>query len=217
MDSLLILSLLVGLAIGIGIGAGLMQWQQSRKLPPDEVRGAPPNYKEEIRLLRHSISGKLAFYRNGRFFHRFDLLDRINRERLRQLMAEVGVETRDVEPTLPVKLEEEREGPATTPLEGTPRKSRAMSFTEWGIALPFDHEPQASLSIPAQIDRILQRMISGTPLEARRIRLREGPDQSVIVLVGESVFTSVEDVPEEDIRRTIRAAVDEWERRARRA
>jgi uncharacterized protein YneF (UPF0154 family) len=217
MNTLLMLSLLVGLAIGIGIGAGLMQWQRGRKLPPDEAQSTPPSYKEEIRLLRHSVSGKLAFYRNGRFFHRFDLLDRITRERLRQLMAEIGTETKDTKPTLPIREEEEKEEPATTPLEGTLRKSRAVSFAKWEVALPFDQETQVSLSIPAQIDRILQRMISGTPLEARRVRLREGPDQSVIVLVGESVFTSVEDVPEEDIRRTIRAAVDEWERRARRA
>lgn len=73
--------------------------------------------------------------------------------------------------------------------------------------------PEKPSSIAAQIDEILQEMIDGTPLESKGIRLFESPTKGLIVLVGMTQFNSVDEVTDEEVRKTIHAAVSEWERR----
>jgi hypothetical protein len=63
----------------------------------------------------------------------------------------------------------------------------------------------------AQIDSILQSQIAGTPLIEKGIRLQESPEGGVIVWVGMSKFQGVEDVPDEQIKAAIRAAISVWE------
>ncbi len=72
--------------------------------------------------------------------------------------------------------------------------------------------PAASAnSIVAQIDSILQAHIAGTPLVEKGIRLQESPEGGVIVWVGIDKFQGVEDVPDEQIKAAIRAAIALWE------
>ncbi len=71
--------------------------------------------------------------------------------------------------------------------------------------------PPASLSIAAQVDEILQEMLEGTPLEARGIRLMELPGQGMVVLVGLEKFVTVDEVPYDDVRAVLKAAVARWE------
>jgi hypothetical protein len=75
-----------------------------------------------------------------------------------------------------------------------------------------EDEPAAAPdSIVAQIDSILQSQIAGTPLIEKGIRLQESPEGGVIVWVGMSKFQGVEDVPDEQIKAAIRAAISVWE------
>jgi len=68
-------------------------------------------------------------------------------------------------------------------------------------------------SIAEQIDEILQEMLSESPLQSRAIRLLELPQKGMVVMVGLDQYAGIDAVPNEEIRRLIRSAVSEWERR----
>lgn len=70
-----------------------------------------------------------------------------------------------------------------------------------------------ALSIIAQIDHVFQTRIVGTPYEAMGIRIFEGSIGSVEVKIGANKYPSIDDVPDADIKKAIRAAVAEWEQK----
>lgn len=77
-----------------------------------------------------------------------------------------------------------------------------------------DDRPAAPAnSIVAQIDAILQVRMAGTPLADRRIFLAQAPDGGVVVHVGVTRYNGVEEVPDDDIKAAIRAAIAEWEKK----
>ena len=82
-------------------------------------------------------------------------------------------------------------------------------FSRSGLELPA--QEAASKSIVAQIDEILQEKLEGTAIKDRGIRLVELPNEGMVVMVGLEKFKDVEDIPNEDIRNVIHAAVEEWE------
>ncbi len=61
-----------------------------------------------------------------------------------------------------------------------------------------------------QIDSILTRKLSETGSSHRAVRLAEGADGAVKVYIGVQSYP-LEEVPDEEIRRLIREAVEEWE------
>ncbi len=71
----------------------------------------------------------------------------------------------------------------------------------------------APLSIVQQIDEIFQAMMAGTPYETQKIYLVEDPKKGVIVRVGNDIYEGVNAVPEGEIKKMLRTAVAEWERR----
>ena len=79
-------------------------------------------------------------------------------------------------------------------------------------AAPKDDRPTApATSIVGQIDAILQERLAGTPLEDRGVFLAQSPDGSVNVYVGLTRYAGIEDVPDEEIKAAIRAAISAWE------
>ena len=70
-----------------------------------------------------------------------------------------------------------------------------------------------ALSIIAQIDHVFQTRILGTPYEAMGIRIFEGSVGSVEVKIGPNKYPSIDDVPDADIKKAIRAAIAEWEKK----
>jgi hypothetical protein len=74
-----------------------------------------------------------------------------------------------------------------------------------------DEAAAAPQSIVAQIDSILHAQLAGTPLMDKGIRLQESPEGSVLVWVGMQKFEGIEDVPDEQIKAAIRAAISTWE------
>jgi hypothetical protein len=68
-----------------------------------------------------------------------------------------------------------------------------------------------SESIVSQIDDILQEKLRNSPLSGEPIRLMEWPNKGMVVMVGLNQYDSVDQVPDERIRRLIRSAVSEWE------
>ena len=69
----------------------------------------------------------------------------------------------------------------------------------------------APLSIVGQIDSILQLRLMNTPLAGKGIRLQESQQGNVVVWVGVTKYTSVDEVPDAEIKGAIRAAIAEWE------
>jgi len=85
------------------------------------------------------------------------------------------------------------------------------------LARAFQSEVRAPQSPPksiaAQIDEILQEMLENSTLATRAIRLLELPNKGMVVMVGLEQYEGVDGVPDEEIKKVIRAAVAEWERR----
>jgi hypothetical protein len=73
-------------------------------------------------------------------------------------------------------------------------------------------EPETTpRSIVGQINMVLQKSIANTPLVSRGVSLLESPTGGVSVYVGVQRYEGVDDVPDEEIKAAIRAAIVEWE------
>ncbi len=73
------------------------------------------------------------------------------------------------------------------------------------------YPPLPPMSLVEQIDKILQKNISGTPLEKRYIRLFEDPSAGVIVKVDHVNFMGVDAVTDPEVKAAIKAAIKQWE------
>ncbi len=90
-------------------------------------------------------------------------------------------------------------GPASPPVPPTADKE--------------DEESAAPQSMVIQIDGILQSRMAGTPLEEKGVRLQESLQGGVLVWVGLDKFEAIDDVPDDEIKQAIRAAIAEWEKK----
>lgn len=73
--------------------------------------------------------------------------------------------------------------------------------------------PPPPLSIVEQIDSILQLRMMNTPLAQRDIRLQESHEGGVVVFVGNNKYSNIDEVPDDDVKSAIRAAIAEWEQK----
>ncbi len=77
-----------------------------------------------------------------------------------------------------------------------------------------DEKPEiAPTSMVGQINAILQLRIANTPLSSLGVTMMESPSGGVIVFVGVNKYEGMEDVPNEDVKAAIRAAIAEWEKK----
>ena len=75
-----------------------------------------------------------------------------------------------------------------------------------------ENDPRAqSQSIVAQINKILQARLAGSPFSSKGIRLQESLDGGVLVWIGLKKFEGVDEVPDETIKAAIKDAIAEWE------
>jgi len=102
--------------------------------------------------------------------------------------------------------------PAQSPREVRPTTASSPKPVQSPAPVGEDKAPApAANSIVAQIDSILQAHIAGTPLIERGVRLQESPEGGVLVWVGIEKYQGVEEVPDEQIKAAIRAAIAQWE------
>lgn len=106
--------------------------------------------------------------------------------------------------------------PTSDPLPGTMPGSQPVSETASRPASPVveedeDDEPTGPQSMVLQIDHILHSRLAGTPLEDKGIHLQESIHGGVLVWVGLEKFEAIDDVPDNEIKQAIRAAIAEWE------
>ncbi|MFL7872007.1 MAG: hypothetical protein AB8I58_24470 [Anaerolineales bacterium] len=102
--------------------------------------------------------------------------------------------------------------PAATPSLSSKPTPPSSSSTPAAPKAEEEDEPAAPPeSIVAQIDSVLQARLVNTPLAEKGIRLQESPEGGVLVWVGINKYEAIDDVPDEQIKATIRAAITEWE------
>jgi hypothetical protein len=105
--------------------------------------------------------------------------------------------------------------PAATVNAQPPASAVGVTFTKPPPpAKPADEREFRSLSIVAQIDTVLQARLEDSPLADKGIRLIERTALGgVEVYVGHQKYPSLDDVPDQQIKTAIRAAIAEWEKK----
>jgi hypothetical protein len=105
--------------------------------------------------------------------------------------------------------------PASAPVKSTPPQPAGQPTPSTPVNTPTskkDNESETTpRSIVGQINMVLQKNIADTPLESRGISIMESVSGGVNVYVGIQRFESVDDVPDEEVKSAIRAAIAEWE------
>jgi hypothetical protein len=77
-----------------------------------------------------------------------------------------------------------------------------------------DDKPEAApTSMVGQINAILQLRIANTNLATQGVTVMESPSGGVNVYVGINKYEGIEDVPSEEVKAAIRAAIAEWEKK----
>ncbi|NOH01480.1 MAG: hypothetical protein HND47_05640 [Chloroflexi bacterium] len=103
--------------------------------------------------------------------------------------------------------------PVTPPTPPAPGSS-LLGVSAPGQPAKKDPEKEFKLlSIVQQIDTVLQKRMEGTPLEGQGIRLTDSPAGAVEVYIGLQKFDSIDEVPDEAVKKAIRAAIAEWEQK----
>jgi len=68
-------------------------------------------------------------------------------------------------------------------------------------------------SIAAQVDEVLQEKLASTAYKDQGIRLLELPNGGMVVMVNDTQYDGVNEVPDPEVRLLIQESVAEWERR----
>jgi hypothetical protein len=206
-----LLSLVIGFALGRlvdSLGGGDVE-----ESPPEEGEDSR-HWTDILRVWRDRQSEKLVVKMDGKAFEWSYDLKPTQRNRLNQIL-------RDIQSWLePLAISREDEISAQAgmaPVSASEEEPR-VSFSPINVlvrAMQADiskssPEPR---SIAAQIDEILQELVIDSPLGDRAVRLMEFPGKGMVVMIGMDQYEEVDDVPDEEVKELIRAAVAEWERR----
>ena len=193
---------------------------------PQAVAAAPPRpgLRKYVQFWREENSKKLVTQVEDELVDYGEDLNEDQRGRLSlilvDLQAWIGLETQ-------MKAVEEREaankaapqvGPSPAP-EPLPNENKGLRINpikmlrkgiEADGKLPVDYTP---VSIPAQIDEILQDSLTGTEFEDKGIELEDVPGKGMVVHVGMESYEGIDEVPDSAVQAVIRSAVAEWENR----
>jgi hypothetical protein len=93
----------------------------------------------------------------------------------------------------------------------TPQPIPQQSTARPSVMAKEDRPIAPAGSIVTQIDSVLQSRLAGTPLEERGVFLSQSPEGGVMVYVGLTKYTGIDDVPDPEIKAAIRDAITEWE------
>jgi len=218
-----IFAIAIGLVIGIMVSA-LSSGRHARQV---ETPVVPPPHKDLMdiaHLWRRKRDNNLMveFELEGMIETASDLSD--GQKRRLALVAQdlnrwLGL-LQAVSPTRPAAEQALPSGNLATPVSplaglvppsGLPvPKASAVGAAPAGLSLEKPKLPPGSIA--SQVNDILQVMLIKTPLEKRGIRLFELPGKGMVVMVGLNQYDSVDEVPEEIIRKVIKLAVQKWEK-----
>ena len=195
--------------------------QPVEPLPP----ASPPAPSDDIPMLNVSMApnGELRLKLDGQPTDT-STLNAEHRKRLVAILTQIRPWLEAPKPASPPKAVQSPQGappqPVASPKEvsspqKTPVPAPAPAADDRPTAPPppkdNDEPVPAPQSIVAQIDLVLQARLSGTPLAGKGIRLQESPEGGVIVWVGVAKYGAIDEVPDEQIKAALRAAIAEWE------
>jgi hypothetical protein len=238
----LLLAVLFIFAVGFFAFGIYLSTRSKQKAAPRKEKPAPFPLDEDLnkegileiaRLLRDERSGALILEKGGVIYRKAADL---NPEQQRLLSIAVGdlhtfltlkpaPQTDAVQPAssstpaptgdtaVPLPARFKKAGQLTPEEQVKPPSMNPVDVFARAISSDVPKVSPKSTSITAQIDDILQESLVNTPLEHRGIRLLDAPDGRVVVFIGIESYDGLDAVPDEEVRRAIRAAVAEWEKR----
>jgi FtsZ-interacting cell division protein ZipA len=199
-----------------------------------KIAAGADNTTEELRVLRDRLTGGLLVEIDGQRYAKLsDVPDALVHQRLLDTLsalktfsgdatvstseAPVGVASPASRAANPVTVASE--AAAKTPIASrlastsAPIQTPSMNPLKQMLVLRemAKVQPVQPLNITEQINDILQAMLKGTPLARRGIQVTAGAGSSVIFRADGLAYGTVDDVPDEEARAIIRAAVADWE------
>lgn len=112
-------------------------------------------------------------------------------------------------PLNPIKIEPFPVEPKPATVERSLANNFLRTLQPGGVKTP----PQLK-SLAAQVDEVLQEKIPFSGLSYHSIHLVDLPNYGMSVQVDREQYPGIDAVPDEDIRKLIREAVEEWKRRS---
>ncbi len=106
-----------------------------------------------------------------------------------------------------------QEIPIIIPTKGEATETRTRKFILGKPKESSKEKPKELKSIAVQVDEILQEKLTNTPSITHVIRLLELPGKGVAVMVNNTQYDGVGEVPDPEDRQIIQESVAEWERR----
>jgi len=221
---------LIGLIFGGLFGYLLAASQKSADGKAEKTPGE--QYDPAMRVWRDRRSGKLVVDLDGNYYASMEKMPMRWRSSLQETLDDLKFFTGAINPidrvavyaqpaeiapavrsTASLTGASAASQPGFTELDPTTKSERDEILARAIVQqnLPKEKEPEAPKSIAAQIDKILQEKLPGTPLRERSIRLVELPERGMVVLVDGKSFDGVGEVQEEEVRKLIQVCVAEWE------
>jgi hypothetical protein len=219
-----LIGLIVIIVIILAIVVGLVV-SRSRKGTASQPRknavAARPRLQEILRLWRDPDTGRVITEFQNRAIRDPHSLSQSERDYLVRLArdwstwlgipeAQPAPKTADspaAEPAVPA-VEPEPVAPAPQP------NMTALPVSPAAPAVPPVTVAPTPRSIVQQVDDILQEKLAAHPVPAPTIRLIEGPDKGVIVMVNGNKYVGIGSVTDPEALAIIRSAAAEWEQRA---
>ena len=198
---------------GQGRKRRIAEEEQERKERPTP----PPVKVDDPGLLRiKNENGKMALDLDGQRVQATDL-NPDQRKRLIEMLNIMRPWLEGKPASVPAPTNPPPQTPSAAPTQNSPVPAQKAAPPPRPAAQPTPSKPtndepeSAATSIVGQINTVLHKRIANTPLESRGISLMESATGGVNVYIGVKRYEGIEDVPDEEIKAAIRAAISEWE------
>jgi hypothetical protein len=180
-----------------------------------QVKPEPPSLNDEPGLLRlKNVNGFPSLEMDGVLLN-IKTVTADQKRRLIELLSSIRPWVEGGQPLQPVSKPaaavSAQPGPA--PVQPATSSFKPVLTQPLPSTKPIEEKDFKSLSIVLQIDAVLQARLMDTPLASMGIRLTESSIGGVEVYVGNQKYASVDDVPDQQIKTAIRAAISEWEQK----
>lgn len=202
-------------------------------LEADAPAAAATGPREVLRVLRDAVTEELFVEVAGqRYSHLADIHQSSVREGLRSTLRDLeafagGAST--VPPVVAMPVPQPEPVPLTPSLTNVGAAKQATPATAPGTGPllapsmnPFKQmlvlRDLAKVQLPPvktiaeQIDEIVQEKLGNSPLAARGVKVHTGPKGNALFRADGQDYEAVDEVPDNEIRGLIRAAVAEWEK-----
>jgi hypothetical protein len=214
--AMIFMSILFGLLAGLLI-ASLFSGREPKSeeaagsTKADTPEGEAPN--QDILKLRRDSQGALQVSLGGSFYQAPGQLEPSQRKQLGEIGQQLAGWLQEADQ--PLELKQQPCDAALEPERGVSRiqpvKPAPLSYL-----LERSHsQPKAGPeSLAGQINKILQEQIAAGPLAEKKVEVVDSPSGGIQILLDADHYEGIDQVPDEEVRAAIRAAVKTWERQS---